>query len=81
MNTKTHSPESQDSMCVAYGQQVQQLFELNTPAEMVEHLWEIYSGFQSFDQETGLNPRKLNIFYTFRDLLLFCQRIEAMKAA
>ncbi|MCF2489849.1 hypothetical protein [Dyadobacter sp. CY347] len=81
MNTKTHSTESPDSMFVAYGQQVQQLFELNTPAEMVEHLWEIYSGFQNFDQETGFNPRKLNIFYTFRDLLLFCQKIEAMKAA
>ncbi|WP_138479943.1 hypothetical protein [Dyadobacter bucti] len=78
---KTHSTESPDSMCVAYGQQVQELFELNTPAEMVEHLWEIYSGFQSFDQETGFNPRQLDIFYTFRDLLRFCQRIEAMKVA
>ncbi|WP_035360692.1 hypothetical protein [Dyadobacter alkalitolerans] len=78
---KTHSNESKDSLSLAYAQQVEELFQLNTPAEMAEHLWEIYSGFQSFDQETGFNPRKLNIFYTFRDLLLFCQRIEAMKAA
>ncbi|MEO6286605.1 MAG: hypothetical protein ABIN80_24665 [Dyadobacter sp.] len=48
---------------------------------MAEHLWEIYSGFQTYDQEAGHNPRKLDIFYTFRDLLFFCQRIEAMKAA
>ena len=79
MNTKTHSNESHDLLSLAYGQQVQKLFELNSPGEMAEHLWEIYSGFQSFDQQTGLNPRKLNIYYTFRDLLLFCQRIEAMK--
>lgn len=78
---ETHPTESPDSMCMAYGQQVRQLFELNTPAEMAEHLWEIYSGFQSFDHETGFNPRKLNIVYTFRDLLLFCQKIEAMRAA
>jgi hypothetical protein len=78
---QTHSTESPDSMCVVYGQQVQKLFELNTPAEMAEHLWEIYSGFQSYDQEAGHSPRKLDIFYTFRDLLFFCQNMAALKAA
>jgi hypothetical protein len=78
---QTHSTESTDSFCVAYGQQVQQLFDLNTPAEMAEHLWEIYSGFESYDQQAGHNPRKLEIFYTFRDLLFFCQNVAAVKAA
>ncbi|WAC11384.1 hypothetical protein [Dyadobacter pollutisoli] len=78
---KTHSDESPDSLPLAYGQLVQQLFELNTPTEMAEHLWEIYSGFQSYDQQAGHNPRKLEIFYTFRDLVFFCQNVAAMKAA
>ncbi|MCE7062414.1 hypothetical protein [Dyadobacter sp. CY343] len=81
MNTKTHSNESPDSLPLAYAEQIQQLFELNKPAEMVEHLWEIYSAFQSYDQQAGHNPRKLDIFYTFRDLLFFCQNMAAMKAA
>ncbi|TLV00322.1 hypothetical protein [Dyadobacter luticola] len=81
MNNQTHSAESPDSMCLAYGQQVQQLFELNTPAEMAEHLWEIYSGFQLYDHQAGHNPRKVDIFYTFRDLVHFCQNVAAMKAA
>jgi hypothetical protein len=78
---KTHSAESPDPKCEAYAEQIQQLFELNKPAEMVEHLWEIYSAFESYDQQAGHNPRKLDIFYTFRDLLFFCQNIAAMKVA
>lgn len=81
MNQQTHSAESPDSMCAAYGQQVQQLFELNTPAEMAEHLWEIYSGFELYAQQAGTDPRKLDIFYTFRDLVFFCQNMAAMKTA
>ncbi|TLV00293.1 hypothetical protein [Dyadobacter luticola] len=65
----------------AYAQLIEQLFELNKPAEMAEHLWEIYSGFQMFDHQTGYNPRKLDIYYTFRDLVFFCQNVAAMKAA
>ena len=78
---KTHSSESPDPKCEAYAEQIQQLFELNTPAEMAEHLWEIYSGFQLYELQAGHNPRKLDIFYTFRDLVHFCQNMAAMKAA
>ncbi|KAA6440806.1 hypothetical protein FEM33_06855 [Dyadobacter flavalbus] len=64
---------------MAYGQQVKALFELSSPAEMVENLWEIYSGFVNFEKQTGYNPRQANLFLTFRELMLFCSRIEAMK--
>lgn len=78
---KTHSNESPDSLSPAYSQLIEELFELNKPAEMAAHLWEIYSGFQIYDQQAGDNPRKLDIFYTFRDLVFFCQNMAAVKAA
>ena len=78
---KTHSSESPDLKCEAYAEQIQQLFELNTPAQMAEHLWEIYSGFESYDHDAGHNPRRLDIFYTFRDLVFFFEKIRAIKAA
>ncbi|TLV00275.1 hypothetical protein [Dyadobacter luticola] len=78
---KTHSPESTDSKCEAFAEQIQQLFELNTPSQMAEHLWEMYSSFELYEQQTGHNPRKLDIFYTFRDLVFFCEKMAALKAA
>ena len=78
---ETHPTASEDAMCLAYGRQVKELLTMSTPTEMAEHLWEIYSGFQSFEKESGYNPRQLNIFLTFRELIHFCKRIEEVKAA
>lgn len=80
MNQQTQTPsfESDDSMCLAYGQEVKELLALGTPAEMAEHLWEVYSGFVHFEKEVGYNPRQADIFLTFRELVHFCHRIEKM---
>jgi hypothetical protein len=83
MNQQTQSTplESDDSMCLAYGREVKELLEMSTPAEMAEHLWEVYSGFVLFEKEAGYNPRQTDIFLTFRELVHFCQRIERMSFA
>jgi hypothetical protein len=79
MNNQTHTPESHDSLYLAYGQQVKTLLEMSSPAEMAENLWEIYSGFVNSEKVNGYNPRQADLFLTFRELMLFCQRIQAMK--
>lgn len=78
--TKSHTTESTDSVCLAYGRQVQELLKVGSPAEMLDHLWSIYSDAVAFQQEAGYNPRVSDIFMTFRELIFFIQRIESVKA-
>lgn len=77
MNQQT-PVESEDSICLACGREVKELLEMSTPAEMAEHLWEVYSGFVDFEKGAGYNPTQADIFLTFRELVHFCQRIERM---
>jgi hypothetical protein len=80
MAPSTHIPESEDSVCLAYGRQVKELLNAGSPSEMREHLWSIYSDAMAFQQEAGYNPHVSDIFMTFRELVFFMQRIESVKA-
>ncbi|ACT95370.1 hypothetical protein [Dyadobacter fermentans] len=80
MTTSTHTAEFTDSVCLAYGRQVQELLNAGSPSEMLDHLWSIYSDAMAFQQEAGYNPRVSDIFMTFRELIFFMQRIESVKA-
>jgi hypothetical protein len=81
MCTLSSKPESSHSVDQAITREVEQLFQLNTPTEMMEHLWDVYTGFVHFEKQAGYNPRQDEIFLTFRDLMIFCHRMEKMKAA
>jgi hypothetical protein len=80
MTTSSHTTESEDSVCLAYGRQVKELLNVGSPTEMLDHLWCIYSDAMAFQQEAGYNPRVSDIFMTFRELVFFIQRIESVKA-
>ncbi|MCF0072314.1 hypothetical protein LZD49_17670 [Dyadobacter sp. CY261] len=80
MTPSTHIPESEDSVCLAYGRQVKELLNVGSPSEMLDHLWAIYSDSMAFQQEAGYNPRINDTFMTFRELVFFFQRIERVKA-
>lgn len=79
MNTNTHTPESSDLRLLAYGQEVEELLAVSTPAVWKDDLWTIYSDFMAFQKEAGHNPRMHDIFLSFRELLFFFQRIEKME--
>jgi len=79
MTTSSHTAESPDSVCLAYGRQVQELLKVGSPNEILDHLWSIYSDAMAFQQEAGYNPRVSDIFMTFRELIFFIQRIESVK--
>ena len=49
--------ESQDSAAAAYGEHVKALLTMNDPAEWVDDLWTIYSGFMVAQTELVHNPR------------------------
>lgn len=80
MNQQT-SPESPDSTTLAYAGHVKDLLTMNAPAEWVEDLWTIYTGFMIAQGELGHNPRASDLFCTFRELIFFFQKLEERKAA
>lgn len=80
MNKQT-SPESPDSATLAYGEHVKTLLTMNDPAEWVEDLWTMYTGFMVAQGELGHNPRASDLFCTFRELVFFFQKLEERKAA
>ncbi len=75
------SPESQDSDTRAYGEHVKTLLTMNAPAEWVEDLWTIYTGFMVAQGELGHNPRASDLFCTFRELVFFFQKLDVPRAA
>jgi hypothetical protein len=80
MNKQTHF-ESPDSATRAYAEHVKALLTMNDPAEWVEDLWTMYTGFMVAQTELGHNPRASYMFCTFRELVFFFQKLEERKAA
>ena len=72
------SPDS--SRLVHYGQLVQDLLSQTSPDEWIGDLWSIYSGYMVFEKEAGYNPRCTEIFETFRELILFFEKAQKVKA-
>jgi hypothetical protein len=81
MCTLSNKTAPADAVSQAVAQEVEQLFQVNPPSAMMEHLWDVYSGFIHFEKQAGYNPRQEEIFLTFRDLMIFCQKMEKMKVA
>lgn len=81
MQNQQTSPESPDSAAAAYGEHVRALLTMNDPAEWVDDLWTIYSGFMVAQTELGHNPRASDLFCTFRELVFFFQKLDMRKAA
>lgn len=75
------SPESQDSATLAYGEHVKALLTMNAPAEWIEDIWTIYTGFMISQGELGHNPRASDLFCTFRELVFFFQKLDVPRAA
>lgn len=79
MNRQT-SPEFQNSAAL-YVEHIKTLLTMNDPAEWVEDLWTIYTGFMVAQGKLGHNPRASDLFCTFRELVFFFQKLEERKAA
>ncbi|MEO6287538.1 MAG: hypothetical protein ABIN80_23335 [Dyadobacter sp.] len=47
MNNKPNSPESTDSTCMGYGEQVKELLSMNDASVWIDDLWTIYTGFMT----------------------------------
>jgi hypothetical protein len=70
------SPESPHSATLAYGEHVKALLTMNDPAEWIEDIWTIYTGFMISQGELGHNPRASHLFCTFRELVFFFQKLN-----
>ncbi|MEO6287649.1 MAG: hypothetical protein ABIN80_16585 [Dyadobacter sp.] len=81
MKTQTHLPESVDSVCMAYGHEVKELLSMCSAETWIEDLWAIFTGYMLAQGEMGFNPRLADIFTSFRDLVMFFEKVKAMRAA
>jgi hypothetical protein len=81
MYNKQTLPKSLDSATLAYAEHVKTLLSMNAPAEWVEDLWTIYTGYMVAHGELGHNPRASDMFCTFRELVFFSQKLDERKAA
>jgi hypothetical protein len=79
MNTQTHSTESDDSVCMAYGREVQALLSMSSAATWADDLWTMYTGFMVAQKQMGYNPEISDTFYAFRELVFFFGRLQKGK--
>jgi hypothetical protein len=79
MYTQPNSDESEDSKHLAYGREVAELLSQSHAASWISDLWDIYSGYMVAQPELGYNPRASEIFASFKELVFFFQRVEAIK--
>ena len=70
---------STDSLHLAYGRKVQELLSNSDAATWIEDLWELYTGYTLFAQESGHDPKGHNRFMSFRDLVFFFQDVGNLK--
>jgi len=70
---------SADSLHRAYGRKVQELLSNSDAATWIEDLWELYTGYTLFAQESGHDPKGHNRFMSFRDLVFFFQDVGRME--
>jgi hypothetical protein len=69
---------SADSLRQAYGRKVQDLLSQCDAATWIEDLWQMYTGYTAFVQESGYDPRGGNRFVSFRELVFFFQDVGKM---
>jgi hypothetical protein len=89
MNTHSNSDESEDSVSLnaaaadrllcAYGRKVQDLLSQSDAATWVEDLWDMYTGYTAFSQDSGYDRRGHDRFVAFKELVFFFQDIGKMK--
>ncbi|NIJ52828.1 hypothetical protein [Dyadobacter arcticus] len=79
MQTQSNSNEFPDARHLAYGREVSELLSQSNAASWVNDLWDIYTGYMVAQRELGHNLRAADIFTSFKELVFFFQRVEAMK--
>lgn len=80
MTTSTTTFESSDSRLLAYGREVNALLSSESADAMADELWTMFSGYMLAQKELGHSPEIANTFFTFKDLLLFFEKIERIRS-
>ena len=78
-NDESDDSGSSDRLHRAYGRKVQELLSSSDAATWVNDLWDMYTGFTLFAQESGTDPRGHNRFVSFKQLVFFFQEVGEMK--
>ncbi|MBO9614692.1 MAG: hypothetical protein J7619_18470 [Dyadobacter sp.] len=81
MTTSSTTFESSDSRLLAYGREVNALLSSDSADGMADELWTMFSGYMLAQKELGHCPEIANTFFTFKDLLLFFEKIERIRSA
>ncbi|KAA6441530.1 hypothetical protein FEM33_02020 [Dyadobacter flavalbus] len=79
MKTHTNLSESQDSRLLAYGLEVKELLSMTNTETWTNELWTMFSGYMLAQNELGYSPSISKTFFTFRDLLLFFEKVEIIR--
>jgi hypothetical protein len=64
---------------MAYGHEVEELLSMSGAETWIDDLWAIFTGYMLAQKEMGYNPRLSDIFTSFRDLVMFFEKIKAMR--
>lgn len=78
-NDESEDCASADSLRQAYGRKVQDLLSQCDAATWIEDLWQMYTGYTVFVQESGYDPRGSDRFVSFRELVFFFQDVGKME--
>lgn len=81
MKKLSNAFESEDSTLLAYGKEVRELLNGETPEDWAAELWTMFGGFMIAQKELGYSPEISNTFFSFKDLLFFFERIEKIRKA
>jgi hypothetical protein len=69
-----------DAQLLAYGKEVSELLSSESPEEWTTDLWSIFGGFMIAQRELGHSPEISDMFFSFRDLLFFFEKINKIRS-
>ncbi|TLV03425.1 hypothetical protein [Dyadobacter luticola] len=72
---------SADSKQLAYGRMVQELLSQSRASTWINDLWDMYTGYTLFAQQSGYDPQGHDKFVSFKTMVFFFQEIEKMEKA
>ena len=81
MKTLSTTNESDNSTLLAYGKQVCELLNGETPEDWAAELWTMFGGFMIAQKELGYSPEISNTFFSFKDLLFFFEKLGKIRDA
>ncbi|MBO9614588.1 MAG: hypothetical protein J7619_17945 [Dyadobacter sp.] len=68
-----------DAQLLAYGKEVSELLNSESPEDWAVELWSMFGGFMIAQKELGFSSEISNTFFSFRDLLFFFEKIEKIR--